>query len=66
LRTARSTGAAAAFAGSAAADFGVADNTYMVGGAVLFLNNDPAQAVSSAIIKGSAIRFTSAPRLRGK
>jgi hypothetical protein len=32
----------------------------------LFLNNDPAQAVSSAIIKGSAIRFTSAPRLRGK
>src|ERR1700733_1124678 len=66
LRTARSIGAPGALGGSGVADFGVADNKYMVGGAVLFLNNDPAHAVSRTINNGRAIRFTLAPRFHGK
>src|SRR5882757_253375 len=66
LRMARSIGTAGVFTESAADDFGVADSRYMIGGAKLFLNSDPAQPDSRAINNGRATCFTLAPQFRGK
>src|SRR5258708_35514393 len=68
LRTPRSTGLdAAALGGSAGAGLGVANNAYIVGGAILFLNSDPTQAASVTLSKPNIrVRFTWTPRFRGR